>query len=179
MRAALLFFLCSLLAGCVESNIPLSPFAALPPDHPLLGTWGHRDEKEQVYLHIGNAEDGLKLLQVEFDAKGVMKIETYQATVTRLAGNDYLSIRQSEKDRVSYFIWKIRITGNETLSFWAPDHKFMEKAVNQGLIAGQAQPDRFVTVVKLNADQPALQRFIAEHDAKIFTEESSVLKRLK
>ncbi|MBS1198523.1 MAG: hypothetical protein H6R18_2308 [Proteobacteria bacterium] len=179
MRTTLLFFLCTLLAGCVESNIPLSPFAALPLGHPLLGTWVHRDQKEQVYLHIGNEENGLKLLQVELDDKGALKSESYQASATTLAGKDYLSIRLSEKDRVFYYIWKFRIAENGTLTFWAPDHKFMEKAVNQGLIAGEAHAGKFITVVKLSADQQALQRFIAEHDAKIFSDESSTLKRLK
>ncbi|OQA32904.1 MAG: hypothetical protein BWY57_01589 [Betaproteobacteria bacterium ADurb.Bin341] len=178
MRTAFILFLSFLLAACVESEVPLSAFAPLAPDHPLIGTWTVRNEKETVYLHIGNQEKTLHLLEVEIDHKGTLKSERYEAISTSLASGDYLSVPMRSGEKTTYQIWKYRVSGEGTLTFWPADNDFIADAINKGWIAGTVQPRTVIPKVLLTADQQSLQRFIAQHDAKIFIEPTTALFRI-
>ena len=178
MRTAFILFLTFLLAACVESEVPLSAFTPLAPDHPLIGTWTVRNEKETVYLHIGNQEKTLHLLEVEIDHQGTLKSEHYEAISTSLASGDYLSVPMRSGEKTTYQIWKYRVSGEGTLTLWPPSARFIEDAIKKGWIAGTVQPGASIATVLLTADQPSLQRFIVRHDADIFREPTAVLFRI-
>lgn len=177
-RSALLLLLCFLLAGCVESDFPLSDFAPLAPDHPLLGSWVAKDGEQSAYLHIGNQEDGLKLLEVEIDDKGKLKSETYVAHASAVAGKEYLNVRFAHEGTTVYYLLKFSLAGKDTLHLWLPDYDFMAEAVKKGMIAGSVQSGKWVPKVQLSASQADLQKFVADNDARIYPKPSSTLQRL-
>jgi len=180
MKKILFLALCFLLNACVFSTIPLSPFAPLPADDPLIGTWikieDNAKEKEINYLHIGNQGEGLQMVSVTLDSSGRIKNEPMQATSTTMNGQKYLSVLMPEEDKKLYYILKYRVDG-DTLTLWAPDFDFIKTAIEQKQIAGSAKSKSYT--VEMSADQPALQRFFIDNDSKIFQEKPAVLKRLK
>ncbi len=178
MRTAFILLLTSLLTACVESEHPLSAFTPLAADHPLIGTWTQRNDKETVYLHVGNQEKTLHLLEVEIDQRGTLKSEHYEAISTSLESGDYLSVLQRSEGKTTYQIWKYRVSSQGTLTFWSPSARFIEDAIKKGWIAGNVQSRSGISNVLLTADPPSLQRFFARYDAEIFLEPSTALIRV-
>jgi len=178
MRTPFILLLTFLLAACVESELPLSSYVPLASNHPLIGTWTVRNEKETVYLHVGNQEKTLHLLEVEIDHQGTLKSEHYEAISTSLASGDYLSVLLRSEGKTTYQIWKYRVSSEGTLTLWPPSARFIEDAIKKGWIAGTVQPGASIPTVLLTADQPSLQRFVARHDADIFPEPTTALFRI-
>lgn len=177
MRTAFTLLLTFLLTACVESEHPLSAFTPLAANHPLIGTWTQRNDKETVYLHVGNQEKTLHLLEVEIDHQGTLKSEHYEAISTSLESGDYLSVLQRSEGKTTYQIWKYRVSSQGALTFWSPSARFIEDAIKKGWIAGTVQSGSGISNVLLTADPPSLQRFIARHDAEIFLEPTTDLVR--
>jgi hypothetical protein len=160
----------------VESESPLSPPAPLPLGSPLIGSWRLQDKDETVYLHIGNDGQDVKLVEVELDATGRLKSETYTASATMIGANDYLSVRTPRDGRTLYALIRYRLNDKDTLTFSHADYTFLKNAVKSRLIPGTV--DRSTPGVLLSADQETLRRFVADHDKRMFPEASSEFRRL-
>jgi hypothetical protein len=176
IRSLFVLSLCVLVSACVESEAPLSPLATLPPGSPLIGTWVLHDKDETAYLHIGNEGQGVKMVDVELNANGTIKSESYVASATVLGGNGYLSVQTPRNGRLLYTLVKYRLSGNNTLTLWPADYKFLETAVKSGLISGTL--DSTVPGVLLTADQVALQRFVVGYGKQMFPKATVTFRRL-
>lgn len=170
MKTVLLAVLCFWLSACALSTTPLSPLAPLAAGDPLLGTWFLKEGKpdEATYLHIGNQEDAIQMISVSVERSGQIKSEKLLAASTALAGHNYLSLQIQENGKTLYLICKYQITGNDTLTFWAPSAAFVKNAIRQGLIAGTASS------TLLSADQQALRKFFVQHDSDLYPETETI-----
>jgi len=162
----------------VQSDAPLSPLVALPADSPLLGTWLHSEKDEVSYFHCGNEGKSAKVIEVDLKQNGRVKSEVYAIAATTIAGNDYLSLQVKQDARVRYLWIKYRLTGNDALTLWFADEKFVTETVRKGEIAGTVEPNSSFPRVLLSADAERLRRLIAEHDDKIFVGKPLELRRV-
>ena len=175
-RSLFVLSLCVLVSACVESETPLSPPAPLPAGSPLIGAWVLQDKHEIAYLHIGNEGQGVKMVNVELSANGAIKSESYVASATVLGGNGYLSVQTPRDGRLLYTLVKYRLSGNNTLTLWPADYRYLETAVKNGLISGTL--DASTPGVLLTADQGALQRFVVGYGKQMFPKATITFRRL-
>ena len=175
----LVALLALLLGGClVQSDAPLSPLVALPAASPLLGTWVHAEKDEVSYFHCGNEGASARVIEVDLLKDGRVKSESYAVSATTLDGNGYLSLELAGKDGPKYLWMKYRLTGNDALTLWSADEKFVGEAVKRGEISGTVEAKSSYPRVLVSADAERLRRFVREHDARIFAGKPLELRRV-
>jgi len=171
VKACIILCLGMLLAGCLQSKVPLSPLAALAPANPLVGDWIYEKQGETGTVHIGNEDGTAKLISVERDSDGTIKSEDFKFAATTIDGKNYMSVEIPDADTVLYILLQYRITDNKRLTLRAANIPFVADAIQRGLISGTANPKSVAPNAMLSADTDALQRFVTQYDKQLFTED--------
>jgi hypothetical protein len=116
------------------------------------------------------------MVEVELNANGTLKTDSYLASALALGGNEYLSVQTPRDGQLLYTLIKYRLFKSNMLTLWPANYKFLESAIKDGLIAGTA--DATTPGVRLTADQQTLQRFVSTYDKQMFPKATAMLRRV-
>jgi hypothetical protein len=172
-----------MVAGCDDSENPLSNRHTSKPDNRLVGVWRHGD----VSYRIGHAgedfpNDVLRVVEVTHSHAGAAPAAEYLAFPTVLGKNTYLNVMVTLfgdgqdkpfvsgeeqwksldscpllKYQVSYLILKYQVDGNNLL-VWGMDGEAKKRAIESGKIKGELIESEF----RFTDTSENLARFVVE-----------------
>lgn len=171
-----------LLSACV----PTSEHALTAPgeqalDAKLIGTWYWTEPNETGYVHIGRNEqaDELRVMMVEWNADGVMKLSGLHGHNSTVGDHTYLNLKWSdtkESAEDGYLFVKYTLT-DDRLGIAVIRQTTVEQAVSDGALAGNIEQRKWFSTVHLSASQRHLQAFVQDNDKALF-EDMHYLYRL-
>ena len=189
-RIALAFAAAFLLAGClpVTSKTPIGTTAGLGADEALYGTWkGHSqdaDNKTDGYFHFMKGKDGTITALVVLAAGSQDDGWTaFNVRTAKLGANRTMNAAETfDKDAPAEGSLKntniplLYTINGKKLTLYLLDEDKVKEAIKAGKIAGTVESGNFGDV-KITADGPALDAFMATPDAVKLFKVFIVLKR--
>jgi len=191
MAAAALF-----LAGCDDSNSPLSDPEKSKADERLAGVWRHQDRHGNVtYYHIGAVGDKLP--------GGVMGVVTVTHTQggkiqrpgqilvfpTTIAGKSYLNVTGGEEKHFKkiadegwgsvggYILLKYQVE-KDALVVWPMDRQAKEQAIKAGKIPGQIDKEGPIKKTRFTGTTEELARLVADEGDALFSTKAVRMERV-
>lgn len=189
---------CLLLAGCDDSNVPLSNPDNSKPDVRLSGVWRLRDPDGNVtYYHIGLAGDKMPnsvLLVVGVTHSKDGGVEPHGSLLlafsTKLGDSTYLNMTEGKEQQIKLFEqkdWKsigsfflLKYTfDKDVLLIRAMNRDAKQRAIEDRKIKGVIQKAKFNTAVRFTDTTENLARFVAGAGDSLFSKDVLRLERVK
>ena len=184
------------IAGCDDSQNPLSDPQKAKADAKLLGTWRYQDHDGNVsYYHIGHAgenlpEGVLRVVAATHHADGKLTSGEHMLFASTVGGSTYLNITDGKAGQVQaleengwdatqidgYFLYKYELKA-DTLCVQGIDRDAKRRAIEGKRLKGTVEPGDDGKV-KFTDSTENLARFVAE--AKdLFAKDVERLQRVK
>ncbi|MFH2047712.1 MAG: hypothetical protein ABIK92_21515 [Pseudomonadota bacterium] len=175
MRKFLIAFSIFFLFGCIPySDNPITDPNKEDIDLSIVGTWFWNEGNESGYIHIGLDEKSklLRLLMVEFNKDGNIKVSEFTGHTSLLEENKYLNlkwVRPEQDDGGGYMFVKYTVS-QRSFGIAFMDNDVVGQAINDGLLNGVVKKEKWSSSVRITEEQQKLQKFILKKDKELFRE---------
>ncbi len=170
-----------LVAACVPvSDHPLTEPDPAKLDQSVFGTWYWRDSSSTGFVHMGKDEKTglLQVYMVELKNDGDVDLSEFSGHTSEVGQGKYFNLKGelSESEPEGYIFVKYRIDRDE-MSFSLPELDAVEKAIEEGKLAGEVAKGQFLNDVHITDKPENIRKFFTE--TKDLFQEETHLKRLK
>ncbi|MEI8376584.1 MAG: hypothetical protein WCJ35_27520 [Planctomycetota bacterium] len=200
-RTIVVLFACLCVAGCEDSQNPLSDPQCAKSDNRLVGLWRVLGEDGDVgYYHIGQPDEKLpsgvlRVVEVTHNRKGKLSSpEEFLAFSTTLGDKTYLNVTDVKGHRArlieengwkpetvdSYIILRYQVDGNGLL-VWMMDAEAKERAIETGKVNGKIakKGKSFDGPAKFTDTSERLARFVIDAGDSLFVKKPLRFERVE
>ena len=181
MRCLLLILLAISLVGCVPySDNPITEPNQQTMDSSIYGTWFWKEDNESGFIHMGLDQKTklLRVIMVEFDKDGGLKLSEFAGHTSSLADNKYLNLKWviPADEEPGYLFVKYEVSAG-TFGISLMDNAAVEQAIKDGSLKGEVKEDDWFSSVHITEESKKLQEFVVKNDKELF-KEKTYLRRL-
>jgi hypothetical protein len=160
---------CLVLAGCVESPVPLESGGKVS-DSRLIGVWNSDFLGDPMVATIRQDGSGLVLDVLAYSEPGPKAATTrYQIVLAQFGERRYMSIREP-KLSPNWAIAGYVFEGKDRWCLHPVPSEALAADLEKKTLPGAVKPDRHMPTVELSATPGQLRKYFAEHGATAFHE---------
>ena len=170
-----------LIVSCVpSSDHPLTEPDPEKLDKSVFGTWYWRDSSATGYIHLGKDEKTgmLQVYMIDLEDDGDIDSFEFSGHTSELGTDKYFNLKwiRPENEIKGYIFVKYQVD-QDRMSFSLLDPNAVEKAIKEGVVAGEITEGQILTRVRVSDKPEKIRKFLAEK--KGLFQEESYLKRLR
>jgi hypothetical protein len=164
---------CLVLAGCVQSPVPLESGAKVT-DAALTGIWKADLHGDPMIATFRQQDDGRLVADVLAYSEPGPTSATHQSedeiVLARFGGQRYMSIRDKEVSP-NYSLARYVVVSKDRFCVFATFSEALAKDLEQKVLAGQVEADRHMSTAVLSASAGQLRDYFGKHGTRAFNVE--------
>ena len=114
------------------------------------GTWIHKEQP--VKIMVTDPQQGVLQVAWVEEKRGCLEMESYQVEIWEAGAWTFGNLRVKDSPGAPYH-WGLVKNEEGQIIFWSPDHAYVRKLVEQGVLPGNVAKGGDVVLKKLTAEQ--------------------------